>query len=394
MLKKLAIISSHPIQYNAPLFKLLAERNIIDLKVFYTWGNTVLENKYDPGFKKDIIWDIPLLDGYVYEFLTNTSSNKGSHHFRGIINPDIIQKIDEYNPDAILVYGWSFNSHLKVLRHYRNKRIILFRGDSTTIDNISFLKGLIRTFFLKYIYLHVNYALYVGKTNLHYYKKMGLKQKQLVYAPHAIDNKRFLENKNLFQKKAVELKEKLAIATDKIIFLFAGKLEGKKNPSLLLRSFLSANIEDSANLIIVGNGILEKQLKIDFAHFKSIHFVDFQNQIQMPIIYHLADVFVLPSKGPGETWGLSVNEAMACSLPIIISDKCGSAEDLVKNGENGYIFNSLNEVELVTILQNCVSIGKQGLNKMGKISNTIIENFSYDKFCVATENLLNPLKTN
>lgn len=63
-MKRLAIITTHPIQYNAPLFKLLTQRNNITIKVFYTWGKSVLENKYDPGFKKNIEWDIPLLDGY------------------------------------------------------------------------------------------------------------------------------------------------------------------------------------------------------------------------------------------------------------------------------------------------------------------------------------------
>src|SRR6202000_144845 len=117
-MKKLAIVTTHPIQYNAPLFKILQERKIIELKVFYTWGSTVLENKYDPGFKKNVAWDIPLLDGYDYEFLENISTHKGSHHFKGIINPAIIERIESYNPDAVLVFGWSFASHLKVIRYF------------------------------------------------------------------------------------------------------------------------------------------------------------------------------------------------------------------------------------------------------------------------------------
>jgi hypothetical protein len=102
--KRLAIITTHPIQYNAPLFRLLTERNQITIKVFYTWGKTVLQNKFDPGFGKIIEWDIPLLKGYDYEFLENTADDKGSHRFRGIINPDIINRIDDFRPDAILVF--------------------------------------------------------------------------------------------------------------------------------------------------------------------------------------------------------------------------------------------------------------------------------------------------
>ncbi|MGB2995140.1 MAG: glycosyltransferase family 1 protein, partial [Ferruginibacter sp.] len=60
MLKKLAIVTTHPIQYHAPLFALLASRNKISIRVFYTWGKQVLEQKFDPGFGKKISWDIPL----------------------------------------------------------------------------------------------------------------------------------------------------------------------------------------------------------------------------------------------------------------------------------------------------------------------------------------------
>src|SRR5687768_8257239 len=100
---KLAIITTHPIQYNAPLFRSLAGRNIISIKVFYTWGLAGSKPNYDPGFGKVIGWDMPLLEGYEFEFMNNIASDQGSHHFRGINNPDIIQKINEYRPGAILV---------------------------------------------------------------------------------------------------------------------------------------------------------------------------------------------------------------------------------------------------------------------------------------------------
>src|SRR5688500_7891804 len=104
-MKNLAIITSHPIQYNAPLFKLLALRKKLNVKVFYTWGETVLQNKFDPGFNRTIEWDLPLLEGYAYEFLDNAATDKGTHHFNGIINPVIIGRIRAFQPDALLIYG-------------------------------------------------------------------------------------------------------------------------------------------------------------------------------------------------------------------------------------------------------------------------------------------------
>lgn len=124
MTKKLAIISTHPIQYYAPVFQLLAKR--MNIKVFYTAGNSSLK-KYDIGFKQKIEWDIPLLEGYEYEFLENSAKNKGSHHFNGIINPNAISKLKNFHPDAILIYGWAYKSHLKIIRYFKNKIPVYFR---------------------------------------------------------------------------------------------------------------------------------------------------------------------------------------------------------------------------------------------------------------------------
>jgi hypothetical protein len=95
-MKKLAIITTHPIQYNAPLFSLLNKRGKIRIKVFYTWGHAVLENKFDPGFGKNISWDIPLLEGYDHVFEKNISPDPGSHHYKGIDNPELTGHIKEW----------------------------------------------------------------------------------------------------------------------------------------------------------------------------------------------------------------------------------------------------------------------------------------------------------
>ena len=92
-MKRLAVITTHPIQYNAPLFKLLADRGVLQIKVFYTWGGKVLTEKYDPGFGKTINWDIPLLEGYEYSFVKNISLEPGSYHFKGIINPSLNEEV-------------------------------------------------------------------------------------------------------------------------------------------------------------------------------------------------------------------------------------------------------------------------------------------------------------
>ena len=123
MVKRVAIVTSHPIQYYAPLFKLLAQG--IELKVFYTWGKDSVE-KYDPGFGKNVQWDVPLLEGYEYQYLENIAEKPGSHHFKGIRNPTIIKELLDYNPAAILVIGWGYHSHLKVLKYFKGKIPLYF----------------------------------------------------------------------------------------------------------------------------------------------------------------------------------------------------------------------------------------------------------------------------
>ncbi|HEV8082401.1 MAG TPA: glycosyltransferase family 4 protein [Chitinophagaceae bacterium] len=390
MQKKLAIITSHPIQYNAPLFKEIAQRNNILVKVFYTWGQSK-EKIFDPGFGKEREWDLPLLEGYDFEFVNNISKSPGSHYFKGIDNPELIRMIVEYDPKAILVFGWSFKSHLKVIKHFKGKVKLLFRGDSNLLDERKGLsiRKVIRKILLKWVYSLVDTALYVGSANRNYYLKYGLKNEQLIYAPHAIDNCRFA---NASQNT---IRQQFGIPDDDIVFLFAGKFEKKKNPILLLEAFIRANI-NNAHLLLVGNGELEKLLKsrvqsLDSEIIRHIHFMDFQNQSKMPEIYNACDVFVLPSQGPGETWGLSVNEAMACSRAVLVSDKCGCYLDLVQDGVNGFVFNS-NDIK--GLVEKMKGIILKNLEEMGMASQQIIQSWSYTNVCLAIEKECNNVYLN
>jgi glycosyltransferase involved in cell wall biosynthesis len=369
-MKRLAIVTTHPIQYYAPVFKLLAQN--IELMVFYTWGEASL-NKHDPGFDQTIKWDIDLLTGYDYRWMENTGTDPGSHHFNGIINPDIVDEIKAWNPDTLLVYGWAYKSHLSVLRYFKNKLPVLFRGDSALLDEKPGLKNRLRAVYLKWVYKHINYALYTGTNNKAYFKKYGLKEDQLVFAPHAVDNERFEIANDI---EVSYLKKRLNISDNDIVVLFAGKFEAKKDPALLLESFINLNLPDT-HLLFVGDGELAASLKQRALKYRNIHFINFQNQTNMPAIYQVCDIFCLPSKGPGETWGLAVNEAMACSKSVLVSDKAGCAIDLVKSDINGLIYIAGSEADLSHKLQKLISKGKEQLAFMGQTGKEIIKNWNF-----------------
>jgi glycosyltransferase involved in cell wall biosynthesis len=379
--KKLAIITTHPIQYYAPIFKLLHQRNLIAIKVFYTLGQQ--QAGYDPGFGKNIEWDIPLLDGYNYEWIKNTSEAPGSHHPKGIINPELVSQINQFHPTAILVFGWNYTSHLNIIRHFKNKIPVYFRGDSTLLDTINPFKDILKTLYLKWIYKHIDHAFYVGTQNKAYFKKYGLKDHQLSFAPHAIDNERFSVNRSV---EANKLRDKLGINKDDTLITFAGKFEAKKAPMLLLAAFIKLN-KPNLHLLFTGNGKLEQSLKQMASGRGNIHFLDFQNQTDMPVIYQACDVFCLPSAGPGETWGLAINEAMACNKAILVSDKVGGAIDMVKENYNGAIFKSNNEKSLADALVE-LTPSKRVLQEHGKNSGILIQKWNFTAIAAAIENKL------
>lgn len=329
-MKKLALITTHPIQYNAPWFQLLAKDLQADLKVFYTWSQS-REKVKDKIFGRDIKWDIPLLEGYEYEFVENVANDPGSHHFKGIENPQLIEKLELFQPDTILVFGWSFKSHLKVLRHFHGKVPVWFRGDSTLLDETKGYKTTLRRGLLTWVYRHIDKALYVGKANKLYFLKHGLKESQLIYAPHAIDNKRFneVDDSENYEQAARDWRIKLGYLPTDIVMLFAGKFEPKKQPGLLAAAILNVNKirKQKIHLLFLGNGPLENELKQKYGQESHIKFLPFQNQSKMPIVYRLGDVFCLPSNS--DTWGLAVNESLASGRSVIVSDKVGCALDLV-----------------------------------------------------------------
>lgn len=386
MNRKIAIILSHPIQYYSPFFAALNDEGFV-FKVFYTLGDS---DGIDAGFGKQIRWDLPLLQHYDYEFLSNMSSEPGSNHYNGIISPDLISTVERYNPEVILIYGWAYAAHLKAMKYFHSKVPIWFKGDSTLLDDLPYWKKITRKIALTYVYRHIDKAFYVGSNNYDYFRSFGLKNNQLIFAPHAIDNQRFAEDKFIHAEK---IKKKLNISPDDIIVLFAGKFQAKKNPEILLKAFKSMKL-DNVHLLMVGNGILEEKLKYKSQQLglksQKIHFMDFQNQSQMPAVYQACDIYCLPSKGPSETWGLSVNEAMASGKAVLLSDKVGCAIDLVDSGKNGYIFKSGDEYDLLAKLESMCS-NRKALGNMGKRSFEIISSWNFqaqvESLKLALENL-------
>src|SRR5262249_12362252 len=120
----------------------------------------------------------------------------------------------------------------------------------------------------------------------------------------------------------------LGIAPGQTVLLYAGKFEPKKRPAELMRAVAGWQ-KPGLVLVLVGAGELQAEVEAlaaaDPARFRVL---PFQNQSRMPAVYRLGDAFVLPS-AHGESWGLAVNEALACGRPVVVSDRVGCAADVV-----------------------------------------------------------------
>ena len=179
----------------------------------------------------------------------------------------------------------------------------------------------------------------------------------------------------------------LGYKNEDTVILFAGKFEQKKDPLLLVNAIKSLHDENESNLklLLLGNGPLEAEIDTAIKDCSFIKKLPFQNQSKMPVVYRIADIFCLPSKGPGETWGLAVNEAMACSKPVLVSDKVGCAPDLVKNKNVGEIFESGNLEDLKIKLR---KMCQTNLKSTGKNAKEVIAEWNFNKISEAIKSEL------
>jgi glycosyltransferase involved in cell wall biosynthesis len=372
---KLAIIATHPIQYHAPWFRYLANQDGLEIKVFYLW-NFGVTNQLDSGFQQAIEWDIPLLTGYDYEFVPNTSAKTGTTHFWGLQNPLLLNQVEVFAPDAVLLTAYNYASLYSFIWHWDRQRApLLFRGDSHRLVVARGVKEWTKRKAISAIFRRFDAFLYVGQANLDYFKYHEVPGDKLFFAPHAVDNERFIANTLQASRQALTWKQELGIPSDHSVIMFAGKFEPKKRPFDLLQAFVRADLP-ACTLLFVGAGEMENELRSRASKCSNIRFAPFQNQSLMPRTYLAADIFVLPSYGPHETWGLAINEAMCMGCPVIVSTHVGCAKDLVRPYRNGLVFPAGDVTALSSSLKEALA-DRDRLRKWGEESRRIISHYSY-----------------
>lgn len=380
--RNLAIVVSHPIQYYSPWFRFIQENTNLNLKVFYLWNFGTTETR-DEGFGQSLKWDVPLLEGYSYQFVPNRSYCAGTSNFGGLDNPSLLAAIQSFAPDAVLSYGYAWKSMVNLIRKRPRHLPIIMRGDSHDLVGHAKqnLTAWIKQRFVKHLLHRCNAMLAVGGANKQFYLSKGIESNRIFLAPHCVDNDRFAFARN--EERRIHTRGKLGVQKDDVVFLFVGKLQTKKRPDLLIEALQKCECKNAV-LWIVGTGELEESLKTRAASNDRIRFLGFKNQSELPEIYNAADCIVLPSQGPGETWGLVINEAMNLGCVPFVSDHVGCHLDLVRPGENGWVVNAGSEESLTAALR-AASSDPARLKRYSERSQEIITDYSYE---VATRGLL------
>lgn len=352
---KLGILASHPIQYQAPLFRELAQR--CDLHVYFAHRQTP-QAQAAAGFGVAFEWDVDLLSGYAHTFLTNVSSRPDTGSFRGCDTPAIAGEIKAGRFDVFLVMGWHLKCFWQAIRACQRQGVpVMVRGDSQLGTPRSRLKQAVKAVLYPWVIRQFDACLYVGQRNREYLAHYGAQADRLFFAPHCVDTQVFASAAAAVDREAV--RAGWGLGRDDRAVLFAGKLMGRKRPADLVKAVAQLRSQGQHSVLVwAGDGpdrwalqALGESLGVPMV------FLGFCNQSQLPGVYRSADVLALPSEG-SETWGLVVNEALACGTPCVVSDACGCAPDMILPDVSGGVFELGDVGSLAKMLSNALRIDR------------------------------------
>ena len=376
---RLAVVASHPVQYYAPWFRLLADTPGLDVRVYYLWDFGVDRGggkKTDAGFGVGVAWDLPLLEGYEHEFVPNAARDPGTHRFAGLDNPTLGRRLAAFAPDAVLVFGYAYKTLQRLIWLDRPRGApLLFRGDSHDLAGRgASLKERLKRRLTAATFGRFDGFLAVGKANAEYFRARGVPGGRIAFAPHCVDNARFAAAGT--REAGAALRAELGLPADAAVALFAGKFEPKKDPVGVVRAFRTADVPNSA-LLLVGAGALGDAARAAAGGDERVRFLGFRNQTAMPAAYAAADLLVLPSVGRSETWGLCVNEAFACGTPAIVSDRVGCGPDLVDGRDTGAVVPAGDTPALAAALRSALS-DRETLRRWGANAREVVAGYSYE----------------
>jgi glycosyltransferase involved in cell wall biosynthesis len=334
---RVLFVASHPVQYQAPLFQLLAARPEIDMHVAYCSLRSA-EAAVDAEFETTVKWDLPILSGYRWTYVQNKGSNTES--FLGLYNPGLWKLIRTGNYDAVI----SFVGYLRAtfwiacLAAKLSKTGFLFGTDATTLaprDGRAW-KRVFKKVAWPRLFRLADQIIVPSSGTLDLLLSLGLPRERITLTPYTVNNEWWTQESKKVDRAAV--RSSWGASPGDLVILFCAKLQPWKRPLDLLRAFAKA-ARSNAWLVFAGAGPLKAQLESEAKTLgvaSRVRFLGFVNQSRLPAVYRSADVMVLPSEY--EPFGVVVNEAMCCGCAVIASDRVGSARDLIAPTQSTFIY--------------------------------------------------------
>lgn len=376
---RLAIFTTHPIQYQAPWFRALAAESGLDVKVFFSYVPDAIEQGV--GFGRALTWDIPLREGYSSEVLASRLLSSRVPSFARRPVKAINAALDTFEPDVALVFGWQEISLVQALFACRSRGIpIILRGESNALRKRPRAVSAIHRRYFRMC----DVFLAIGKSNAAFYREAGVPGDRILTAGYFVDNDRFTAAASGLRSDRETLRNHWNVPNDAICFAFAGKLEPKKCVMHFLQAIDLARRSGPVHGIVIGSGQqAEEAQSYCREHALPVTFAGFLNQTEIVRGYVACDALVLPSDY-GETWGLVVNEAMACGLPAIVSDHVGCAQDLVIEGMTGLTFPH-GDIEALADRMLALARSKVERDAMGQAASKLVrETYSIEQAVAQT----------
>jgi glycosyltransferase involved in cell wall biosynthesis len=371
---RVAIVTTHPIQYQAPWFRAMAAHPELDLEVFFCHHATPSQQA-DAGFGVEFDWDLPLLEGYRFCFLKNVAASPSASHFSGLDTPEIGDIIREQRFDAVVNCGWHRKSYWQSFRAcWKTRTPVMVRSDSHLRTGRSALKEAVKLPAYRLFIPRMDACLAVGRWSRDYFLHYGARPDRIFLVPHVIDERWFSDHAARLAPCRPQLRAQWKLPDAAVVFVWAAKFIPLKRPLDFLRAInTAARAGSTVYGLMVGDGPLRAESEA-FAreHQVPVTFTGFLNQSEIVKAYVAGDALLLLSTE--ETWGLVVNEAMVCGRPCIVSDKAGCGPDLI-TPETGAVF-PLGDVDRLAGLLSKFAADRDGLRAMGEAAADKIKQYS------------------
>lgn len=332
---RLAIVTSHPVQYEATWFRALAAEADLDLDVLFC-ARAAKREQPAAGFGVDFEPDGRLLDGYAHRFLENRSPSPSASTLAGTNTPELFHLLGAY--DAVLVNGWHYWSAWQAIRTCWRRRVpVLVRSDSHLHSRRSPLTRVLKALPHRLFIQRFDACLPVGVWSRDYFLHYGADPHRIFTVPYAVDPSLGVRGMTLRADRAT-IRARWGLDTTQHVCLFVGAFVAGKRPLDFVAAVARAHAHDRRVAgLMVGDGPIRAECARTAAALGApIRFTGFLDQGEVASAYAAADVLALPSEA--ETWALRVDEAMSCGIPCLVSEGVGCGPDLVRCASAGRVF--------------------------------------------------------